>query len=151
MNQNIDVMMGSDEDYFSWLNRLFAVGLDTLNIALNIVSTFIKNIVRTLNSLDALLASCLNEDQKSQLVSVADNLTRISVDNVQSINDTTYQGFIFQIEEVPFSPTVTRRKAVAFNQSGIALLETPLSFTTNEQTLINELKLIIDRDNLRSY
>ena len=126
-------------------------GLDTLNIALNIVSTFIKNIVRTLNSLDALLASCLNEDQKSQLVSVADNLTRISVDNVQSINDTTYQGFIFQIEEVPFSPTVTRRKAVAFNQSGIALLETPLSFTTNEQTLINELKLIIDRDNLRSY
>jgi len=126
-------------------------GLDTLNIALNIVSTFIKNIVRTLNSLDALLASCLNEDQKSQLVSVADNLTRISVDNAQSINDTTYQGFIFQIEEVPFSPTVIRKKAVAFNQSGIALLETPLSFTSNEQTLINELKLIIDRDNLKAY
>jgi hypothetical protein len=126
-------------------------GLDTLNIALTVVSSFIKNIVRTLNSLDASLASCLNEDQKSQLVSVADNLIKISTDSVQSIDDSTYQGFIFKIEEIPFSSTVTRKKAVAFNQSGIPLLETQLSFTTNEQTLINELKLIIDRDNLKAY
>jgi hypothetical protein len=126
-------------------------GLDTLNIALNVVSLFIKSIVGTLNSLDALLASCLNEDQKTQLVSVASNLVKITTDNAQSIDDSTYQGFIFQIEEVPFSSTVTRRKAVAFNQSGIPLIETPLSFTTNDQTLINELKLIIDRDNLKAY
>jgi hypothetical protein len=126
-------------------------GLDTLNIALNVVSSFIKSIVGTLNSLDALLASCLNEDQKTQLISVASNLIKITTDSAQSIDDSTYQGFIFQIEEVPFSSTVTRKKAVAFNQSGIALLETPLSFTSNEQTLINELKLIINRDNLKAY
>jgi hypothetical protein len=126
-------------------------GLDTLNVSLAIVSSFIKNIIQILNSLDALLASCLNEDQKTQLVSVASNLVKITTDNAQSIDDSTYQGFIFQIEEVPFSSTVTRRKAVAFNQSGIPLIETPLSFTTNDQTLINELKLIIDRDNLKAY
>ena len=126
-------------------------GLDTLNIALNVVSSFIKSIVGTLNSLDALLASCLNEDQKTQLISVASNLIKITTDSAQSIDDSTYQGFIFQIEEVPFSSTVTRKKAVAFNQSGIPILETQLSFTTNDQILINELKLIIGRDNLKAY
>jgi hypothetical protein len=67
------------------------------------------------------------------------------------VNDGSYKGFIFQIEEVPFSPTVNRLKAIALNQGGIPLLETPLSFTTNRQTLIDELKLIIDRDDLKAF
>ena len=124
-------------------------GLDTLNVALAIVSSFVKNIIQILNSLDTLLIPCLNEDQ--QLTPVSDNLVKIATDSEQSVDNSTYQGFIFQIEEVPFSSTVTRRKAIALNQSGIPLLETPLSFTTNNQTLIDELKLIIDRDNLKAY
>jgi hypothetical protein len=124
-------------------------GLDTLNIALNIVSSFVKNIIQVLNNLDALLIPCLSDTQT--LTPVSDNLVKIATDSAQSIDNSTYQGFIFQIEEIPFSSTVTRRKAVAFNQSGIPLIETPLSFTTNSQTLINELKLIIDRDNLKAY
>jgi hypothetical protein len=123
--------------------------LDTLAIALNIVSSFVKNVVITLNSLDVALSLCLQPNQT--LNPVSDNLQKILTDNQQSVDDSTYQGFIFKIEEVPFSSTVTRRKAVAFNQSGIPLIETPLSFTTNSQTLINELKLIIDRDNLKAY
>ena len=126
-------------------------GLDTLNVSLAIVSSFVKNIIQILNSLDALLLPCLNEDQKSQLTPVNEGLVKISTDSRQSIDNSTYQGFVFQIEEVPFSSTVNRIKAVALNQSGIALLETPLSFTTNSQTLIDELKLIIDRDNLKAY
>jgi hypothetical protein len=126
-------------------------GLDTLNVSLAIVSSFVKNIIQILNSLDALLLPCLNENQKSQLTPVNEGLVKISTDSGQSIDNSTYQGFVFQIEEVPFSSTVNRIKAVAFNQSGIALLETPLSFTTNSQTLIDELKLIIDRDNLKAY
>jgi len=124
-------------------------GLDTLNISLAIVSSFVKKIIQTLNSIDALLVPCLSETQT--LTPVSDNLIKIVTDSEQSVDNSTYQGFIFKIEEVPFSPTVTRRKAVAYNQSGIALLETPLSFTANNQTLIDELKLIIDRDNLKAY
>jgi hypothetical protein len=123
--------------------------LDTLAIALNIVSSFVKNVVTTLNSLDVALSLCLQPNQT--LNPVSDNLQKILTDNQQSVDDSTYQGFIFKIEEVPFSPTVNRIKAIALNQGGIPLLETPLSFTTNRQTLINELKLIIDRDNLRAY
>jgi hypothetical protein len=46
---------------------------------------------------------------------------------------------------------VKQRRAVGQNYQGINLISTPYSFTTNTQTLINELKLIIDRDNLKAY
>jgi hypothetical protein len=52
--------------------------------------------------------------------------------------------------EEPFSPTVNRRKAVAKNSNGIILLSTPSSFTTDTQVLFAELKLIIDKNNLKA-
>jgi hypothetical protein len=122
--------------------------LDNLAIILSIVSNSIKTIIGILNQLDALITPCLGNNQA--LTPVSENLVVIANREEES-QDLSYKGFTFQIEEVPFSSTVTRRKAVALNPSGIALLETPLSFTTNNQTLIDELKLIIDRDNLKAY
>jgi hypothetical protein len=125
-------------------NALYAT-----SIPLGVVSFVVTKATELLNTLDILIDFCSID---SPLTPVSDTIQQVTIRQVQAnINSGSYNGFIFKIEEVPFSPTVTRRKAVAFNQSGIALLETPLSFTTNEQTLINELKLIIDRDNLRSY
>jgi hypothetical protein len=123
--------------------------IDSLVIPIALFSKVIQNILTLLNSLDALILAC---DSNTSL----DNISEIIIQtannqNQADINDGSYKGFNFQIEEVPFSSTVTRRKAIAFNQSGIPLLETPLSFTTNNQTLIDELKLIIDRDNLKSF
>jgi hypothetical protein len=34
-------------------------------------------------------------------------------------NQITYNGFIIEIEEIPFTPTVIRRRAVGKNQQGI--------------------------------
>ena len=123
--------------------------IDSLVIPIAIFSKITQNIINLLNSLDALISAC---DPNASLDSVSDEIIQTANNETQAdINDGSYKGFTFEVEEVPFSPTVTRTKAVAFNQQGIPLLETPLSFTTNNQTLINELKLIIDRDNLRAY
>ena len=123
--------------------------IDSLVIPIAIFSKIIQNIINLLNSLDALISAC---DPNASLDSVSDEIIQTANNETQAdINDGSYKGFTFEVEEVPFSPTVTRRKAVAFNQQGIPLLETPLSFTTNNQTLIDELKLIIDRDNLKAY
>jgi hypothetical protein len=124
-------------------------GIDSLIIPIALFSKTIQNIINLLNSLDTLIIGC---NPNSTLDSLSDTLIQTANNQTQAdVNDGSYQGFIFQIEEVPFSPTVNRRRAIALNQSGIPLLETPLSFTTNNQTLIDELKLIIDRDNLKAY
>jgi len=124
-----------------------------ISLPFSIVSAIINKIVKALQSLDSLINLCLQDsglnlqlDPLSETIQVVSD----SIDNASN-NDGNYKGFLFKIEEVPFSPTVTRRRAFALNQSGISLLQTPLSFTTNNQTLIDELKLIIDRDNLKAY
>ena len=67
-----------------------------------------------------------------------------------SLLDTTYKGFNFEIEEIPFSPTVNRKRALAKNSDNITLLQSELSFTSTPNILIEELKFVIDRDNLRA-
>jgi hypothetical protein len=62
----------------------------------------------------------------------------------------TYKGFTFQIVEEPFTPTVNKKIGQALNKQGIVLLQTESSFTANPQVLIDELKFIIDRDNLKA-
>ena len=121
------------------------------SVPLGVISYVITQAISLLSLLDVLINFCSTETD-SPLTPISDTIQQVTIRQTQAnINSGSYNGFVIEIEEVPFSPTVTRRKAVAFNQSGIALLETPLSFTTNDQTLINELKLIIDRDNLRAY
>ena len=61
-----------------------------------------------------------------------------------------YQDFLFEIVEEPFSPSVNKRRAVAKNSNGIILLQTLSSFTTDTQVLFAELKLIIDKNNLKA-
>lgn len=71
----------------------------------------------------------------------------------QSNTQQSYKGFTFEIVEVklPNDPTVTRRVGQALNTEGIIALETEPSFTQNPKVLIEELKLIIDRDNLKAF
>lgn len=120
-------------------------------LVLSIVSNYILIAVESLKSIDSVLITCdpnnSLSDINSQIKSIADTQLQAS----QTLNQTSYNGFIIEIEEVPYTPTVTRQRAIGKNQQGIILIQTELSFTTNPQTLINELKLIIDRDNLKAY
>ena len=123
--------------------------LDSLVIPIALFSRIIQNILTLLNSLDSLILEC---DSNVTLDTVSDIIIQTANTQTQAdVNDGSYKGFTFQIEEIPYTSTVNRRKAIALNQQDIPVLESELSFTTNNQTLINELKLIIDRDNLKAY
>jgi hypothetical protein len=125
--------------------------LDLSAPAISITAIFINQAINILNSIDSILKRC---SPNSTITPANEGLVQISQQQEQAsntVNQEIYNGFVIRIEEIPFSPTVVRRKAVGINQSGIKLIETELSFTLNPEILINELKLIIDRDNLKAY
>jgi hypothetical protein len=122
-------------------------------IPISIINIYIQQIVAILSALDIKLKQCV-PNQVNDLLPISDNIISISAQQIQAnatINQTTYNGFLIEIETVPYTPTVNRYRAVGKNQSGIVLVQTDLSFTLEPQILINELKLIIDKDNLKAY
>ena len=122
-------------------------------IPISIINIYIQQLVGILSALDIKLKQCV-PNQVNDLLPLSDNIISISAQQTQAnatINQTTYNGFLIEIETVPYTPTVNRYRAVGKNQSGITLVQTDLSFTLDPQILINELKLIIDKDNLKAY
>jgi len=120
-------------------------------LILSIISSYILNAIESLKIIDSVLKEC---DPNNTLLPINPQINDIANAQFQASiteNEITYNGFIIEIETIPFTPTVNRRRALGKNQSGIVLIQTELSFTTNDQILINELKLIIDRDNLKAY
>jgi DNA repair exonuclease SbcCD ATPase subunit len=71
------------------------------------------------------------------------------------ILDITYQGFKFAIREdnkanAPSVNGIYRHYGVAIDTNGIEVLKTDSSFTQDTQILVDQLKLIIDTQNLRA-
>ena len=115
-----------------------------------LIGGYIRVIIALLNSIDAILNKC-SPDGLTPVSKTIQDIAILQVQAENTQNGTTYNGFVLEIEEVPYTDTVTRRRAVGKNSYGIILIQTELSFTTDDQTLINELKLLIDRDNLKAY
>jgi hypothetical protein len=119
----------------------------------SIIGGFVLIAIGLLNSIDIFLQKCA-PNQANELVPISketQDIAKVQAQATPTQNQTTYKGFIIEIELVPYTSTITRRRAIGKNQDGIILIQTELSFTTNDQTLIDELKLIIDRDNLKAY
>ena len=114
---------------------------------LTITSGYIKTVVNLLAILDIIILLC---DPNANLLNVSTSLTDVTKQLNNDNNDSTYKGFTFVIEEVSFSNNLVRKRALGINKSGVKLIETQLSFTLDNQTLIDELKLVIDRDNLKA-
>jgi hypothetical protein len=147
-------------------------GLISANIAVKLFASALRELICTIEALDASMIECasqppvdtppekVNEVKLELAREFETQLTPISpaiisfieqdVEEQDSLLETTYRGFNFEIEEIPFSPTVNRRRALAKNSDGITLLQSELSFTSTPTILIEELKFVIDRDNLRA-
>jgi hypothetical protein len=134
----------------SKLNKLKVI-IDGTAVPISLTSRFISNAIVVLGLIDVILKRCSPNSTLSPISQNLIDITEAQLKSLQTTNNITYKGFIIEIEEVPFNDKITRRKAVGKNSQGIPLVETELSFTTNPQILINELKLIIDRDNLKAY
>ncbi|MDA8978361.1 hypothetical protein N9F67_00660 [bacterium] len=141
--------------------------INGIAVPIALISFYISKFLSLISILDALIGDCISNggDSSNGGSNISDNpnlvLSPISEDLItiaatqdqaeQSPNLSLYQGFILEIEVVPYSPTVDRRRAVGKNSSGIILIQTELSFTPVDQVMINELKFVIDRDNLKAY
>jgi hypothetical protein len=132
--------------------------ITAVSIAIQLLSNILRNIICKLDALDASLLECSIESTTSsiklELLPLSPELISfVEIPESQTAEvdqSSTYRGFIFEIEDVPFTSTVKRIRANALNSDGIVLLQSELSFTTTPNILIEELKLIIDRDNLRA-
>lgn len=134
----------------SKLNKLKSI-IDNTAAPISLTSSFISIAIVSLNSIDNILKQC---SPNSTYLAISNDLENITLrQNIaeNTLNQITYKGFVLEIEIVPYTPTVNRRRAIGKNQSGIIMIQTEFSFTTSNQVLINELKLIIDRDNLKAY
>jgi hypothetical protein len=129
--------------------------VNAISNILDFVNTILVGIIALLKSLDVYFKRCAPNEV---LTPISDSLIEIENQYTQAqanaVADNTlspvYQGFTLGIVEEQFSPTVKRIKAVARNKDGIILLQTPLSFTSSPQILIQQLKLIIDNSDLKA-
>lgn len=122
--------------------------LSSASLVISITGQYVLKAKETLSIIDSYIKKCNKEANLDPISKIIDDVANSQLQATQSQNQTTYKGFIIEIEEVPFTPTVIRRRAIGKDSSGIVLIQTELSFTTDSQTLINELKFIIDRDNI---
>ena len=115
------------------------------------VQNTIVRCVDLLDRLDILITLC---NPNANLTGISDSINNIYENELvakASENDGTYKGFILEIESRPFTDTVNQNRAVGKNRSEIIMISTEYSFASNPQVLIDELKFIIDRDDLKAY
>jgi hypothetical protein len=127
--------------------------IDATSIPIALTAVSLSNFINTLNIIDVFLVKCAPTSNLEKVNE--DTLKTVTVqniiDNSSQSNNSLYQGFNIEIEEKDYTPTVKQRRAVGKNNQEIILISTPYSFTTNDQVLIDELKFIISRDNLKAY
>jgi hypothetical protein len=108
-----------------------------------------------LNLLDSLVGKCASEDNISyeQINSDILNLlpNQSSLNPIINPTQNFYKGFTIDVvtEESQLS-NYPQRRAVAYNKFGIIILKGPLSFSSDPEVLIDELKYIIDSQDLKA-
>ena len=104
----------------------FAV--DGFSVPVALMSFYVNDFIKKLESLDDKIQTCSPPNTitlpppSSELIEIS----QVEQQAEESPNLSTYQGFILEIEKVPYSPTVNRIRALGKNQDGIVLIQTEL-------------------------
>jgi hypothetical protein len=118
-----------------------------------IAAAVLKQIIDLLGSLDKLIQQCSQDQQLSLTAIDADLIKAANATNTQLDNEgITYKGFSLEIQEdTKDNNKYVKRYAVARDVSGVIVLRGESSFSASTQILIDELKFVIDRDNLKAF
>lgn len=119
--------------------------------AISAVQSTILKITTLLKSLDILIQLCSPTADLTDTSTTINTLAENEDLAQRSPNEGTYKGFVLEVETRPYTDTVTQSRAVAKNKSNIVLLTTEYSFASDPNVLIEEIKFIIDRDDLKAY
>ena len=118
-----------------------------MNSALSNILDQIGALEATLLPLNELIDQAINNNLSPSEISVLLNKSKLGL-----IEGTIYRGFTFGILEENNPKFVVagnkRRYAVAYDRSGFIVLQSKPSFTLDPYVLVEELKLIIDEQNL---
>ena len=130
--------------------------IEALNIAIPIISSVLDQAIEELEDLKAQLHN-INDLLDTKLPNAFDNLFNPLNQSLNLqlgiIPDTQYQGFKFAIKEETGPKAVVvagnkRHYAVAIDTNNIEILKSDYSFTLDPNDLVDQLKLIIDSQNL---
>jgi len=118
---------------------------------LTLLQALVLQCVNILDRLDDLILLCNPNATLTATSSAIDGIvaTQLIAENTETGN--TYKGFVLEIETRAYTPKVDQNRAVGKNNQGIVLITTDYSFASDPNVLIDELKFIIDRDNLKAY
>lgn len=126
--------------------------VNNAQLTLSLSTSILNNVTGILDNIDILIQPCLNPTQLNSLNNINELLRDIQTQQTQPDDlNTEYKGFILEIQEIKFNERLNQFIAIAKNKFGIEVLRTLPSFTTTPQILIDELKFIIDRDNLKAF
>ena len=116
----------------------------------NLSSQLILPLVDKLKSIDSILEKCGKKVSSipQDIISLTQTQDTINNSSKELIN---YQGFILEIIEKQFDRNLIQKIGVAKDSQGVILLQTQPSFTSNPNTLIEEIKFLIDKNNLKTY
>ena len=147
--------------------RLEVAGIvvNILTVTAVIIGATLARIIDLLNSLDFLIKECSEEvdengeftipfatinEELNNFVDASTGQTEDIIDPLTG-NPLPYKGFTFEIkQDVSQDFQYPKRFAIARNVQGIQVLRSESSFASSPEILIEELKFVIDRDNLRA-
>jgi len=132
------------------------IAVNVLTVTAAIIGVVLQTIINLLNNLDSAIQQC-SEEQNIPFEEINNELNALSnqtIEETQNNNNLdqpqSYKGFTFEIklDEVNTSK-YPKRYAQALNIQQIPVLRSESSFASNPQVLIDQLKFIIDTQNLR--
>lgn len=132
------------------------VGVSILMVSVAVVGNLLGTVIELLKKLDFQIQTCAPESNLS-FEEINDELNQLSNSTIQDLENSnsdvpvTYKGFTFEIKFDELNQTpYPKRFAQALNIQKIPVLKGQPSFASDPQILIDELKFIIDTQNLRA-